>query len=113
MTRDEAAAIVALPKEQAIDAIVALAEKAEKYDQLRQDVSPTCPSGMTPPYLKPACGKRRKKPGRKRDTPGRPDANPKRLIIAKSIRWKAVQTVTVHCKSRRETINAIRKTYRL
>ena len=52
MTRDEADAILALPREKAIDAILALSEKAEKFDQLRGDISPTCPSGMTPPYLK-------------------------------------------------------------
>lgn len=79
MTRDEAASIVALPKEQAIDAIVALGEKAEKYDQLRQDASPTCPSGMTPPYLKPACGKRRKKPGRKKGHPGAARRKPEKI----------------------------------
>jgi transposase len=79
MTRDEAAAIVALPKEQAIDAIVALAEKAEKYDQLCQDVSPTCPSGMRPAYLKPACGRRRKKPGRKKGHPGAARGKPEKI----------------------------------
>lgn len=34
MTRDEAAAILDLPREQAIDAILGLAGKAEKFDQL-------------------------------------------------------------------------------
>ena len=63
MTRDEAAAILRLPEDQAIDMIIALAEKAEKYDQL--SVSPTTPSGMTPPYLKPPGNRRRRKPGRK------------------------------------------------
>ena len=70
MTRDEAAAIVELPKEQAIDAILALAEKAEKFDQLRGGLSPTCPSGMTPPYLKEPGKRRRKKPGQKKGHPG-------------------------------------------
>jgi transposase len=70
MTRDEAAAIVDLPREQAIDAILAIAEKAEKFDQLRGDLSPTCPSGMTPPYLKEPGKKRRKKPGQKKGHPG-------------------------------------------
>ncbi|MBW2599440.1 MAG: hypothetical protein JRC60_05010 [Deltaproteobacteria bacterium] len=63
MTRYEAIAILQLPTEQAIDAILALSEEAEKFDQLRGDVSPTCPSGMTPVYLKETGKKRRKKPG--------------------------------------------------
>ena len=70
MTRDEAAAIVDLPRQQAIDAILAIAEKAEKFDQLRGDLSPTCPSGMTPPYLKEPGKKRRKRPGQKKGHPG-------------------------------------------
>jgi len=77
MTRAEAKAILALPQDKAIYAILALAEKAEKYDQIVGEVSPTTPSGMTPPYLKPTLGKRRKSPGRKKGHPGisrlRPD----------------------------------------
>jgi transposase len=65
MTRDEAKAILALPHDKAINAILALAEKAEKYDRLLGDVSPTTPSGMIPTYLKPPPGRRRKRPGRK------------------------------------------------
>lgn len=65
MTRDEAIAILQLPKDNAVDIILALAEKAEKYDQLWGKVSPTTPSGMTPPYLKPNRGKRKKRPGQK------------------------------------------------
>ena len=70
MTRDEAAAILELPKQKAIDAILAIAEKAEKFDKLHGAVSPTCPSGMTPPYLKEPGKKRRKKPGQKKGHPG-------------------------------------------
>jgi hypothetical protein len=70
MTRDEAAAILKLPPEKAIHAILELAEKAEKYDQIIGGVSPTTPSGMTPPYLKPTRGKRKKPPGRKKGHPG-------------------------------------------
>jgi transposase len=69
MTRDEAAAILDLPREQAIVAILGLAGKAEKFDQLH-GVAPTCPSGMTPPYLKKPAKKRRKKPGQKKGHPG-------------------------------------------
>ena len=46
MTRDEAQAIVQLPIDEAIDRILCLAEKAEKYEQLCGEVSPTTPSGM-------------------------------------------------------------------
>ena len=53
MTRDEAAAILKLPENQAINRIIGLAEKAEKYDQICDDVSPATPSGMKPPYLNP------------------------------------------------------------
>ena len=70
MTRDEAAAILDLPRQQAIDAIMALAQKAEKFDQLCASVGPTCPSGMTPVYLKKPAKKRRKKPGQKKGHPG-------------------------------------------
>jgi transposase len=70
MTRDEAKAILALPQDKAIHAILGLAEKAEKYDQIVGAVSPTTPSGMTPPYLKPPPGRRKKRPGRKKGHPG-------------------------------------------
>jgi hypothetical protein len=70
MTRDEAIAILKLPTDEAVDSILDLAEKAEKYDQLCGEVSPTTPSGMTPPYLKPPRGKRKKRPGRKKGHEG-------------------------------------------
>jgi transposase len=70
MTSDEAKAILALPQDKAIPLILALAEKAEKYDQIVGGVSPTTPSGMTPVYLKPTRGKRKKPPGRKKGHPG-------------------------------------------
>jgi transposase len=70
MTRDEAKAILALPSDKAIHAILALAEKAEKYDQIVGGVSPTTPSGMTPTYLKPPPKRRKKRPGRKKGHPG-------------------------------------------
>jgi transposase len=65
MTRDEALAILELPTDQAVDAIMTLAEKAERYEQLCGDITPTTPSGMTPTYLKPAKKQRKKRPGRK------------------------------------------------
>jgi transposase len=70
MTRDEAKAILALPQDKAVNAILALAEKAEKYDQLCDKGSPTTPSGMIPTYLKPSPGRRRKRPGSKRGHEG-------------------------------------------
>jgi len=65
MTRDEALAVLNMPTEKAVDFILALAEKAEKYDQLYGQVTPSTPSGMTPPYLKPRPAKPGKRPGRK------------------------------------------------
>jgi len=70
MTRDEAIAILGKSQDQAVDIILALADKAEKYDQICGDVSPTTPSGMTPPYLKPTHVKRKKRPGRKKGHQG-------------------------------------------
>lgn len=65
MTRDEAVAILEMPRAKAIETILALADKAEKYDQMAGEVSPTTPSGSTPVYLKPSHRKRKKRPGRK------------------------------------------------
>jgi len=70
MTRDEAVAILGLPKQQAIEAILDLAQKAEKYEQLCDTIGPNTPSGMKPTYLKPPGKKRKKKPGRKKGHPG-------------------------------------------
>jgi transposase len=66
MRRDEALAILDLPREKAIEAILALGDKAEKYDQLIGSPAPSTPSGMIPPYLKPRRGKSKKRPGRKK-----------------------------------------------
>jgi transposase len=79
MTRDEAAAILDLPRQQAIDAILALAQKAEKFDLLCGPDSPTCPSGMKPTYLKEPGKKRRKKPGRKKGHPGVARKRPEKI----------------------------------
>lgn len=78
MTRDEAAAILDLPREQAIEAVLELAQKAEKFDQLH-GVAPTCPSGMTPPYLKKPAKRRRKKPGQKNGHPGVGRTRPEKI----------------------------------
>jgi transposase len=87
MSREQAQAILALPREQALAQIMELAEKAALWDrhlnELRTaqaaqsedsgeqtDVSPTTPSGMMPTYLKEAKKKRKKKPGRKKGHQG-------------------------------------------
>jgi transposase len=64
MTRDEAAVILDLPRRKAIDTILDLAIKAEKFDQLCDSFGPNTPSGMKPTYLKPPGKKRKRKPGR-------------------------------------------------
>ena len=56
MTRDEALAILDMERKQAVEVILILAQKAERYDKEHPDVSPTTPSGMIPVYLKPARG---------------------------------------------------------
>ncbi|MGM0540408.1 MAG: IS66 family transposase [Thermodesulfobacteriota bacterium] len=70
MTREEAAAILKLPWEDAIQTIQELGLKAEKYDQLvRADVA--TPSGQRPTYKKQNRPKHKnKKPGRKKGHPG-------------------------------------------
>ena len=79
MTRDEAIAILRLPRAEAVDAILALADKAEKYDRLYGELSPTTPSGMTPTYLKPTKGKRKRVPGRKKGHQGISRMRPERI----------------------------------
>jgi len=79
MTRDEAIAILDLEREEAIARILALAEKAEKYDRLAGQLSPTTPSGMTAVYLKPPHKKRRKPPGRSKGHPGVARQRPNRV----------------------------------
>lgn len=70
MTREEALAILDLPRAQAEAAQLALWEKAEQWERLQTpgaseqpQVTPTSPSGMTPVYLKPRAPRRRKRPG--------------------------------------------------
>lgn len=79
MTRDEALAILDLKREEALVIILALAEKAEKYDRLLGQVGPTTPSGMTPVYLKPSHKKRKKPPGRGKGHPGVARQRPPRI----------------------------------
>lgn len=79
MKREEAAAILDLPRDKAIQKILELARKAEKYEQVFKDVSPTTPSGMTPVYTKPPGKKRRRKPGRKKGHPGTSRLRPQKV----------------------------------
>ena len=70
MKREQALAILDLPRSQAEAAIVALWEKAEQWERVQASaedtsVSPTTPSGMRPVYLKPTPSRRAKQPGRK------------------------------------------------
>lgn len=77
MTRDEAIAILDLPREEAVAVVLALAEKAEKYDLIVRSGA-TTPSGMTPVYLKQP-HKRRKPPGRAKGHPGAGRRRPVRI----------------------------------
>jgi transposase len=84
MNREQALAILDLPRSEAQAAIVALWEKAEQWDRLQRtsedgSVSPTTPSGMRPVYLKPSANRRRKKPGRKAGHPGAWRPNPEHI----------------------------------
>jgi transposase len=75
MNRAQALAILQLPREQAVSAIIALGEKAERWEHLQAQgapstISPTTPSGMQPVYLKPSAKRRAKTPGRTAGHPG-------------------------------------------
>lgn len=95
MTRDEAIAILEMPREKAIEVILVLADKAEKYDQVVGEISPTTPSGSTPVYLKPSHRKRKKRPGRKTGRQGTARAIPDRVDDHKDH--------TLDCCPRRQT----------
>jgi transposase len=69
MTRKEAEAILDRGREETIRALLVLAEKAGKFDQLMGPPDPTTPSGGTPTYLKKNHRGRKKKPGRKTGHP--------------------------------------------
>jgi len=71
VTRDEALAILKMSdREQAIDKILELAQKAEKYDALCAEENPLTPSGMKPVYSKPSAKKRKRRPGQKKGHQG-------------------------------------------
>lgn len=105
MTRDEAAAILDMNRDKAIEIIVGLAEKAEKYDLMCGDVSPTTPSGMIPVYLKPSHGKRKKRPGRKPGHPGVSRISPDKVSDYK-------EHILDHCPDCHAPLNKPVKSYR-
>lgn len=87
MNREQAAALLALPKAQAIARILMLAHKAELWERSQTGDSdqgknpgnvpaPATPSGMIPPYEKPAHRKRKQKPGSKKGHRGHRRAPP-------------------------------------
>jgi transposase len=84
MRYEEARALLELPQEQAIAAILALAEKAESWERVcaqgeHSAPSPTTPSGMRPVYTKPPARGRKRKPGRKPGHPGTRRATPEHI----------------------------------
>ncbi len=101
MNRDQALAILELPCEQAVNLIMALGEKAERWDALQAQgaantpISPTTPSGMQPVYLKPRPRRRARTPGRKPGHPGAHRAAPSHM----DERIEHTLTHCPHCKS--------------
>ena len=85
MRRDEAIAILEMLRDKAIDTILILAEKAEKYDQICGEVSPTTPYGMTPVYLKPNHSKRKNGLAGRKGIKAYPVRALRRQITTKSI----------------------------
>lgn len=79
MTRDEGRAILKMPEDQALEIILTLADKAERYDQMQGKPPPTTPSSMIPVYLKPSRGKSKKRPGRKKNHPGVARSRPEKV----------------------------------
>lgn len=79
MSRDDALAILDLPRDEAVKIILALAEKAEKYDRLCTQASPATPSGMIPTYLKPTHKRRNKPLGRGKGHRGAGRQRPTRI----------------------------------
>ena len=105
MTRDEAKAILALPQDKAVRVILALAEKAEKYDEIVGAVSPTTPSGMMPPYIKPPHKGRKKRPGRKKGHPGVSRLRPEQVDHFK-------EHALEHCPECNDPVGSPIKTYK-
>jgi len=101
MNHAEALAILDSPRAQAVRTILALAEKAERWDQLQAQgattpISPTTPSGMQPVYLKPRSRRRTKAPGRKAGHPGA--HRPAPAHIDAHVEDKLTHCPDCHCK---------------
>lgn len=81
MTREKAEKILKMPHEEAVEAILEIGNKAEKYDELNSSPEnvPTRPSGMTPAYEKPNGKQRKKKPGRKNGHEGVSRTTPEKI----------------------------------
>ena len=81
MTREKAEKIIKLPHEEAVEAILEIGDKAEKYDELisSSGSSPTRPSGMTPVYEKPNGKQGKKKPGQKNGHEGVSRTTPEKI----------------------------------
>lgn len=92
MTRDEVLTVLDLPREEAVAVVLALAEKAEKYDLIMRSGA-TTPSGMTPVYLKHS-HRKKKKAGRAKGHPGAGRRRPVRIDRHETIRSTAARTAT-------------------
>jgi transposase len=80
LTEEQARAIFRQGEEAVVFALLLQAKMlAEQLAARCANPSPTTPSGMTPPYEKPAIKSRRKRPGRKEGHPGSRRAPPKRI----------------------------------
>ena len=82
LTEEEADRIYAQGREAVVFALLAMAKRLA--EQMAQEAAtshqtPSTPSGMKPPYLKPSAAKGKKKPGRKKGHPGSRRAAPDRI----------------------------------
>src|SRR5688572_30341271 len=109
LTAEEAAAIFAHGKEAVVFALLELAKQLAEQQQLPRPtaVSPSTPSGMIPPYLKPAAKGRKKRPGRKAGHPGTHRPPPARIDRRVEHRLKCCP----HCQSALKRCGQPRKRY--
>jgi hypothetical protein len=83
LTEQQAREIFRQGEEAVVFALLTLAEKrADPHPSPTRVVTPTTPSAMIPPYLKPKADRRHKRPGRKLGHPGsrRPTPEPNRRV---------------------------------
>jgi transposase len=79
LTAEQAEAIYAQGKEAVIFALLELAKQLADQQSRRAVPAPSTPSGMIPPYQKPAVSGRKKRPGRQAGHPGERRAAPERV----------------------------------